>query len=224
VVLVDEVEAVKCLLAIRSPVIGALTKSGYFAAAMRATEDDPSYYVTLATGQQLRHKLTSKNRLFGPFVLEEIPSLRGRNYFKAHGLNRLAGQMTETDINYIKKIFVDNWPVHEKKAVELLTKSPLCSPARARRIGRTETNRAINGSKFENEVERRLYKYKIWDCVSDGSSRKLHKKRDGVKVRLDEAFPFGGHPHFPGDGPGYESINCRCVLGYSTNSKGAYYD
>lgn|GEM_PF-3260869 len=218
----DELEAVKCLLAIRSPIIGALTKSGYFAAALRATEDDPSYYVTLATGQQLRHKLIGKSRLFGPFVLEEIPSLRGRNYFKAHGLNRLAGQMAETDINYIRKIFVDNWPVHEKKAVELLTKSPLCSPARARRIGRTETNRAINGSRFEKEIERGIYTHKIWDAVGDESTRPLHKKRDGVKVRLEESFPFGGRPMFPGDGPGFESVNCRCILGYSTNSRGAY--
>lgn len=220
----DELEAIKCLLAIRSPVIGALTKSGYFAAAMRATEEDPSYYVTLATGPQLRHQLISKNRLFGPFVLEEIPSLRGRQYFRAHGLNRLAGQMAETDINYIKKIFVDNWPVHEKRAIELLTKSPLCSPARARRIGRTETNRAINGSRFEKEVERRLYKYKIWDAVGDSSTRPLHKRRDGIKVRLEESFPFGDHPYFPGDGSARESVDCRCLLGYSINSKGAYYD
>lgn len=220
----DLENAVACLLAIRSPVIRALTRSGYFAAAERATAEDPSYYVTLATGAQLRHQLISKNKLFGPFVLEEIPSLRGRNYFKNHGLNRLAGQMADTDIKYIRKIFLDNWPVHEKKAVELLTKSPLCSPARARRIGRTETNRAINGSKFEMEIERRLYKYKIWDAVGDSSTRPLHKNRDGVKVRLDEAFPLGGHPMFPGDGPGFESVDCRCLLGYSTNSKGAYYD
>ncbi len=217
-------EAIKALLAIRSPVIRALTKSGYFAAAVRATEDDPSYYVTLATGAQLRHQLVSKNRLFGSFVLQEIPSLRGRNYFKAHGLNRLAGQMANSDIKYIKKLFIDNWPVHERQAVKLLGNSPLCSPARARRIGRTETNRAINGSKFELQIEKGIFKYKVWDAIGDGSTRPLHNKRNGVKVRIDEAFPFGGRPMFPGDGPGYESINCRCLLGYTKDGEGAFYD
>jgi len=224
VVLVDELEAVNCLLSIRSPILRALTKSGYFAAAERAVADDPSYYVTLATGAQLRHQLISKNKLFGPFVLEEIPSLRGRNYFKNHGLNRLAGQMADTDIKYIRKIFLDNWPANERTAPKLLADSPLCSPARARRIARTERTRAINGSKFELQIEKGIFKYKVWDCISDGSSRKLHKKRNGVKVRIDEAFPFGGRPMFPGDGPGYESINCRCVLGYTKDPKGAYYD
>jgi len=222
----DELEAVKCLLAIRSPVIRALTRSGYFVAAAetRATEDDPSYYVTLATGAQLRHQLISKNRLFGEFVLEEIPSLRGRNYFKNHGLNRLAGQMADTDIKYIKKLFLDNWPVHEKDAIKLLGDSPLCSPARARRIGRTETNRAINGSRFEMQLEKGIFGYKVWDAIGDSSTRPLHRQRDGIKVRIDEPFPFGGRPHFPGDGPGYEAIDCRCTMGYSTNSKGSYYD
>lgn len=220
----DEVEAIRCLLAIRSPVIGALTKSGYFAAAERAVVEDPGYYVTLATGAQLRHQLISKNRMFGPFVLEEIPSLRGRNYFKNHGLNRLTGQMADTDIKYIKKLFIDNWPVHERQAVKLLGDSPLCGPSRARRIIRTERNRAINGSKFELQIEKGIFRYKVWDAVGDGSTRPLHKKRDGVKVRIDEPFPFGGRPMFPGDGPGYESIDCRCLLGYTKDPKGAYRD
>jgi hypothetical protein len=220
----DEIEAIRCLLAIRSPIVGALTKSGYFSAAERAAADDPEYYVTLACSGQLRHQLISKNRMFGPFVLEEIPTVRGKHYFKNHGLNRLAGQMAETDINYIKKIFVKNWPITEREAPKLLADSPLCSPARARRIARTERNRAINGSKFELQIERGIFKYKIWDAIGDGSTRRLHKKRDGVKVRIDEPFPYGGRPMFPGDGPGFESIGCRCLLGYSTNSKGAYYD
>ncbi|HOO54748.1 MAG TPA: phage minor head protein [Methanothrix sp.] len=220
----DEVEAVKCLLAIRSPVIRALSRSGYFQAATRAAEDNPEYYVTLACSGQLKHQLISKNRMFGPLVLEEIPSLRGKNYFRAHGLNRLAGQMADTDIKYIKKLFIDNWPVHERQAVKLLGDSPLCSFSRARRIGRTESTRAINGSRFEMQIERGIFKYKIWDAVGDSSTRPLHKKRDGVKVRLEESFPFGGRPYFPGDGPAFESILCRCTMGYSTNSKGAYYD
>ncbi len=211
------------MLAIRSPVIEALTDSGYFAAAMRAAENNPEYYVTLACGGQLKYQLISANRMLGPFVLEEIPDIRGKNYFKSHGLNRLAGQMTHTDIKYIKKLFLDNWPVHEKDAAKLLADSPLCSPARARRIGRTESTRAINGSRFELQLEKGIFRYKVWDAIGDSSTRPLHRQRDGVKVRLDEAFPFGGQPMFPGDGPGYESINCRCVMGYSTDPAGAFY-
>ncbi|MDI9399952.1 MAG: phage minor head protein [Euryarchaeota archaeon] len=217
----DEIEAVTALLRIVAPSIKALRKSGYFYWAEREAEANPEVYVTLALGNPLRRTLARESAAFFPVILEEIPSLRGRNYFKAHGLNQLARNMADTDIKYLKKLFIDNWPVHEKQAAKLIGESPLCSPARARKIARTEKNRAINGSRFEKEIERGIYKYKIWDCICDGSSRKLHKKRDGVKVRLDEPFPYGGRPMFPGDGPGFESVNCRCVLGYSTNSRGA---
>ncbi|MDI9399070.1 MAG: phage minor head protein [Euryarchaeota archaeon] len=218
----DEIAAVTALLRIVSPSVKALRKAGYFYWAEKQAEADPEVYVSLALGAPLRRTLARESAAFFPVVLEEIPSLRGRNYFKAHGLNQLAGQMADTDIKYLKKLFIDNWPVHEKQAAKLIGESPLCSPARARRIARTEKNRAINGSRFEKEIERGIYKYKIWDAVGDRSTRPLHKKRDGVKVRLDEPFPYGGRPMFPGDGPGFESVNCRCVLGYSTNSRGAH--
>ncbi len=220
----DDEAAVTALFRIVAPSIKSLRKAGYFYWAERQAEKDPEVYVTLALGTPLRRTLARASASFFPVVLEEIPSLRGRNYFKNHGMNKLAGNMADTDIKYMRKLFIDNWPVHERQAVKLLENSPLCSPARARRIGRTETNTAINGSKIEKELERGIYKYKVWDCISDGSSRALHIKRDGVKVRLDEPFPYGGRPMFPGDGPGYEAINCRCVLGYSTDSKGAYHD
>lgn len=212
--MIDEAEAVAALFKIVSPSIKALRKAGYFYWAERAAEKDPEVYVSLATRTPLRRTLARESAAFFPVILEEIPSLRGRTYFKAHGMNRLAGQMADTDIKYLRKLFIDNWPVHERQAVKLLKDSPLCSPARARRIARTETNRAINGSRFERELERGIYRYKIWDCVGDESTRKFHKQRDCVKVRLDEPFPYGGRPMFPGDGPGFESINCRCGLRY----------
>ncbi len=220
----DEIEAVTALLRIVSPSVKALRKAGYFFWAEREAEADPEVYVTLALGNPLRRTLARESAAFFPVVLEEIPSLRGRNYFKAHGLNQLARNMADTDIKYLKKLFIDNWPVHENQAAKLIGESPLCSPARARRIARTEKNRAINGSRLEKEIERGIYKYKIWDAVGDRSTRPLHKKRDGVKVRIDEPFPYGGRPMSPGDGPAFEAVDCRCVMGYSQNSKGAYYD
>jgi len=79
---------------------------------------------------------------------------------------------------------------------------------------RTERTQARNGSAIETAIEKG-YTHKKWVCMGDERSRDLHKKRNGVKVRIDEPFPFGGRPMFPGDGPAYEVVNCRCRMLFS---------
>lgn len=197
------------------PIVGFLREAGYFeslAAAKALANSSPTgrAYVTIGFWKPLKRELARKNAQFWPLVVEELPHERAKRYFVAHGMNRLVGQMTDTDIKFLKRFMANNW-VKEDEAARRLKDSAICSPSRIKRIVRTERTRARNGSALETAIEKG-YTHKTWWCAGDERSRSLHRKRHGVTVPIDEPFPFGGRPMFPGDGPAYEAVNCRCRM------------
>lgn len=211
-----EDEGLEVLASVVAPIISLMRRTGYFDLRAEASRLGPNYFVTLATFEKpARRLLAKKNARFWPLLIDELPHESARKYFRAHGMNRLVGQMTDSDMRFIKKFVLQNWPIEAKEAARKLKNSYICSPARIKRIIRTERIIALNGSKLENELGKGRYKYKIWCCVSDGASRKSHKKRDGEKRLLNE--PFSGGIMFPGDGPASECVNCRCILLYSNS-------
>lgn len=86
---------------------------------------------------------------------------------------------------------------------------------RARRIARTEMNRAANNASLAEMLFSGLDGTKRWDANEDNRTRPTHHEADGQSVPLAETFDVGGFPLlYPGDptGPPQETINCRCDL------------
>lgn len=86
---------------------------------------------------------------------------------------------------------------------------------RARRIARTEMNRASNNASLAEMLFSGLNGHKMWVANEDNRTRPTHHEADGQTVELAETFDVGGFPLlYPGDpaGPPQETINCRCDL------------
>lgn len=209
-----EEEGLEVLASVVAPLIALTRKTGYFETAQREANKDPMTYLTYAGfWRPTRRLLAKKNARFWPLMIEEMRHVRSRKYFEAHGMNRLVGQMTNSDIRFLKKFLTNNFGIYEKEAARKLKDSYICSPARIKRIVRTENHRCRNGGDLEYELEKGVVKYKIWHCVSDPASRKSHVKRHKEKRLLNE--PFTGGVMFPGDGPASEVVNCRCRLTFA---------
>lgn len=90
---------------------------------------------------------------------------------------------------------------------------------RANRIGRTETNNAMNLGTLQAAKEEQAITgetlHKAWVATMDSRTRDSHFALDGMRLPLDGKFPVGGwEAEHPGDQnlPAHECINCRCSL------------
>jgi SPP1 gp7 family putative phage head morphogenesis protein len=94
--------------------------------------------------------------------------------------------------------------------------------ARAQTIARTETHSAMmEGTMLAAQelVDEGIVLYKTWVSAEDERTRESHAEADGQTVEMDDVFEVGdAQLSFPGDttGPPEETINCRCVVTYST--------
>ena len=99
---------------------------------------------------------------------------------------------------------------------------------RGNSIARTETLAALNRSEWL-ATKQALEKsglpddaaYKVWDSAADSRTRPSHRKLDGVRIPINEAFtsPTSGKPMMhPGDdsmgATGEDVIGCRCRVRY----------
>lgn len=93
--------------------------------------------------------------------------------------------------------------------------------AKAMRIVRTESKRAIEAAKHdsaEHAHKNGIVMYKEWNSVHDQRVRDRHRLLDGKKVPVDQDFELGA---ITGKAPGQMSggasmnVNCRCFLTYS---------
>lgn len=90
---------------------------------------------------------------------------------------------------------------------------------KARRIARTEAALALNAGTFyaalSNAEAADEQMWKCWISTADERTRPTHVFCDGQVRKLDDPFAVGGFPLlYPADpeGPGHETINCRCSL------------
>lgn len=89
--------------------------------------------------------------------------------------------------------------------------------ARANVIARTETHSAGNFGALKQAEDSGLEMMREWIASSGARTRDSHRQADGQIVGLNDPFTVGGHKlMYPGDpsGPGSETINCRCAVGY----------
>lgn len=86
---------------------------------------------------------------------------------------------------------------------------------RAKRIARTEMNRAANNASLAEMLFSGLGGEKQWRANDDARTRPTHHDANEQTVPLGATFDVGGFPLlYPGDptGPPQETINCRCDL------------
>lgn len=86
---------------------------------------------------------------------------------------------------------------------------------RARRIARTEMNRAANNASLAEMLFSGLDGEKQWRANDDARTRPTHHEANEQTVPLPAPFSVGGFPLlYPGDptGPPQETINCRCDM------------
>lgn len=86
---------------------------------------------------------------------------------------------------------------------------------KARRIARTEMNRASNNASLAQALFSGLAGNKRWSANDDDRTRITHHDANEQERPLTEPFDVGGYPLlYPGDptGPPQETINCRCDL------------
>lgn len=89
---------------------------------------------------------------------------------------------------------------------------------RSFRIARTEVAGATNYGSMTGAKASGVAAKKEWLSAGDERVRKSHQHVDGEKVGMDERFSNG--LYFPAEyeaGKAAETINCRCVLVYSTD-------
>jgi HK97 family phage portal protein len=93
------------------------------------------------------------------------------------------------------------------------------SDYRAYRIARTETTAASNFGSISGAKATGLEPKKQWIAAMDSRTRHSHAAMHDQEVGVNEKFSNG--MDYPGEyGHGGDSINCRCVLGYSTDDEG----
>jgi uncharacterized protein with gpF-like domain len=135
-------------------------------------------------------------------------------YFTAHLFDKVVLPISDTTKEYIEKIIKqgveEGWSI-EQMVKEIEREDYL--DGRARRILRTESNRAIN---YGNELAADKFEYKTqkrWIAVHDSRTRHAHLNADNQLVNQSDTFNVGGEQlQFPGDpnGSPQNTINCRC--------------
>jgi SPP1 gp7 family putative phage head morphogenesis protein len=94
------------------------------------------------------------------------------------------------------------------------------SGTRACVIARTEVHTAANYANLEAAKDAGVVTYKTWTASSDARTREAHQEADGQTVPVDQPFDVDGEDvDHPGDGSPENSVNCRCVMVFSTGSK-----
>lgn len=94
---------------------------------------------------------------------------------------------------------------------------------RAQTIAQTEIHRVANQAQREAMIQivgtlgiDPSRARKVWHAIDDDRTRYSHRGLDGAETGLFTPFvsPYGSRLMYPGDpqAPGYETINCRCVM------------
>jgi hypothetical protein len=149
-------------------------------------------------------------------------------YLNTKGLNQLAGNITDTTREQIKRYLIQGQEqgLTMNEIIELLKKSGITN-YRAELIARTETSRAANIGSMVGAMSTGLVTVKEWIATKDNRTRRMprdtadHYDMDGVKVAIDQKFEVRGKTFVdymlhPGDSTAHAAnvCNCRCTLGY----------
>jgi len=114
----------------------------------------------------------------------------------------------------IEEGIADGLSVNQMQAS--IRSSSAMSPARALRIARTESTRAVNQgtiNAYEEAAQLGLTVKKVWLTAGDGERHPTYAGLDGQERDLDQDFDLEGVPApYPGGSDeASEDINCRCT-------------
>ncbi len=163
------------------------------------------------------------NEVFTAFVLE---------YLNQYGLT-LINWIDKTTKDNILKLITDgiNNGLSTPQIADSIFNSGLTSLSRANTIVRTESTRAANAGIMNAGRQQRFKVWKVWISMGDGKERSFAKKDNYSHLALDnnqveEFEPFRqiglngveAVAMQPGDitAPGELTINCRCVIGFTS--------
>jgi uncharacterized protein with gpF-like domain len=163
------------------------------------------------------------NEVFTAFVLE---------YLNQYGLT-LINWIDKTTKDTILKIITDgvNNGLSTPQIADNIFNSGLASLSRATTIVRTESTRATNAGIMNAGRQQRFKVWKVWVSMGDGKERSFGKKDNYSHLILDNAQVEEFEPFRqiglngveavamqPGDinAPGDFTINCRCVIGFTS--------
>ena len=150
-------------------------------------------------------------------------------YLETKGLAQLAGDITDTTKEQIRKFLIQG----QKEGLTMpeiiaLLKTTGITNYRAELIARTETARAANLGSMIGALSTGLVTNKEWIAAKDNRTRRIprdqfdHLNMDGTKIPMDATFKLqnkkGGfdfmlHP-CDSSGSAADVCNCRCTLGY----------
>ena len=149
-------------------------------------------------------------------------------YLETKGLAQLAGDITDTTKEQIRKFLIQG----QKEGLTMpeiiaLLKTTGITNYRAELIARTETARAANLGSMIGALSTGLVTNKEWIAAKDARTRRMprdandHYHMDGVQVAMDQMFVVPAKTYIdnmlhPGDPLAHAGnvCNCRCTLGY----------
>lgn len=162
-----------------------------------------------------KYEVSLKYRTFG---FNEVWTQDVLNYFRLHLLEKAVLPISETTkeiiLRTLEKATTEGWSISE--TVKYLETTDI-TKNRARTIVRTETVRATNFGGMLGAFESTLVMEKEWIDSNDFRVRVTHTHAGVGGEKRDLLKPFSNGLQFPGDpeGSAKETVNCRCVLGFT---------
>jgi len=139
-------------------------------------------------------------------VLHYSKTRLAQAYYEERGL-QFVKQMSNTDMIYIKRAIERDFYLGERAFARKLQDSYIASPARFRRIKRTESHTALEKGGYNYAVGYGA-KYKRQNTVGDSRVRPSHRAAQAEGwIQVDKAFVSTGRMVA-------DDINCRCYLSY----------
>lgn len=151
----------------------------------------------------------------------DISDPRVQEFIEARA-NQLAGQVTDTTYDAIKKALADGVAAGDSiddLATRVRHVFTVASEARAVTIARTEVISAYNGAALlaAAELPEDVVAGKEWVATRDARTREAHSNADGQVRRVADAFDVDGEAmQYPGAGSAANVVNCRCTVGFLT--------
>jgi len=143
---------------------------------------------------------------------------------------KLAGDVTRTTLTRVTNSIHQgaleglSMPHIAERIDDRLLEQIIPGQSRATVIARTETIRASNYGSQAAARGTGLTLNKVWLATLDGRQRETHAAANGQTKALDTPYDVGGWSlAFPGDpnGPGEETIQCRCTEYYEEDASAA---
>ena len=148
--------------------------------------------------------------LFETHIKEETIKYLEKTVF--HGSENTIKRIGERLFKIIKETSEIKGKGINEVAKEIQKEYTQLSKTEAKRIARTEANKAKETANYSQLLNDETIEYVQWITADDDRVRESHEEQNGMITRIGNTFPNGCiYPSDPNAEPS-ESINCRCTL------------